>query len=201
MKEQTSQVTWRTYVKFAFYRAVNYFLVPAMMVAFVLAEILSLGFVWLLSRYDIEKKSIELGTREGYFEHLNQFWLALLIALLIEFVLNVVKNYLMIYAIRQNDTKIHNDMLFRILRSHLSYYDLLPSGILQNRLSSDLTAIDQELPYIFINIIQNTLTVLFSLSAVVQMNIMSLAGIAFNVVVGTCFFLYSKPVIVNCKQL
>lgn len=55
---------------------------------------------------------------------------------------NIIKYFLNIIGVLSSNNKIHNDMLSRLIRAPVSYFDTNPSGRLINRFSTDLNLAD-----------------------------------------------------------
>lgn len=55
---------------------------------------------------------------------------------------NIVKYFLNIVGVLTSNNKLHSDMLERLTRAPVSYFDTNPSGRLINRFSTDLSLAD-----------------------------------------------------------
>ena len=54
-KEESVEITWKTYVKYLFYSNKNKFLLPVTVVIFILTEVTSIIYYRILSQYDLVK--------------------------------------------------------------------------------------------------------------------------------------------------
>lgn len=72
----------------------------------------------------------------------NQLFLNAGLLVLAAYCNNIVKYFLNIIGVLVSNNKIHNEMLTRLIRAPISYFDTNPSGRLINRFSTDLSLAD-----------------------------------------------------------
>ena len=73
----------------------------------------------------------------------DSFWLTLGLILLFYFFLLYLRAFLLNYTIFIANKAIHRKMIHAVVRSPPSYFDVTPSGTLNNRFSSDLGVLDK----------------------------------------------------------
>jgi ATP-binding cassette subfamily C (CFTR/MRP) protein 4 len=186
-------VTFGSYARYLVYNK-KYWLMPIMFLIFLMAQGCNTAYYRILAYYDAI-------TAKQYTLTYDQFWLTLGILALCDFIIKVLKFYTVnIVALRSNE-RLHNDMIFGLLRSPSSYFDTTPTGRLINRFSNDMSIIDNLLAFTLIDTLEGPILLLVLLVNVFQiLPVFIVPGVANLVFLGFWFF-YCKPVIIQTKQL
>ena len=111
---------------------------------FLLAEATNVLYFRFISQYDLMKS----GASGTTFHSMNNFWLALGLLLLGYFILNIVKSFLLNVVVLGSNKEIHKSMIHGLVRSPCSYFDITPTGRLNNKFSNDLGIMDNMLAYV-----------------------------------------------------
>ena len=91
-------------------------------------------------------------------------------------------------------------MVDTIVRCPGHFFDTTPSGVLTNKFSNDLGVLDNALYFSFIFAFEGPLSSLFALINVAQLNLLLIPAIVVVLFVGIAFFVYSRKVLIQCKQ-
>lgn len=92
-------------------------------------------------------------------------------------------------------------MIHGIVRSPSSYFDITPSGRLNNKFSNDLGVLDSTLFYIFTDCLQGLIVASLLVGTVFSINLYFLIPGLLNIIFIICFLIYCKEVIITVKQL
>ena len=92
-------------------------------------------------------------------------------------------------------------MIHGIVRSPSSYFDVTPSGRLNNKFSNDLGVLDSTLFYIFTDCLQGLIVASLLVGTVFSINLYFLIPGLLNIIFIICFLIYCKEVIITVKQL
>ncbi|KAG0014059.1 hypothetical protein BGZ80_010684 [Entomortierella chlamydospora] len=88
-------------------------------------------------------------------EHPENYWIMTYFAWVISgtLVLALVSSIFLIFLARRASMKLHSAMLAPLVRSPMSFFDVTSSGKIVNRFAHDVTAIDIQLPFVFLQLI------------------------------------------------
>ena len=92
-------------------------------------------------------------------------------------------------------------MIHGLVRSPSSYFDITPTGQLNNRFSNDLGVLDSNLFYILTDCLQGLIVAFLFIGNIFSINHYFLIPGIFNIVFVIYFFIYCKDVIIAIKQL
>lgn len=92
-------------------------------------------------------------------------------------------------------------MIHRLVRSPCSYFDITPSGRLNNKFSNDLGIMDNLLAFFLVYSIEGTITCLILIANVFSINLYFLIPGIFIIIFVVAFYLYCKKAIILLKQL
>ena len=92
-------------------------------------------------------------------------------------------------------------MIHGLVRSPCSYFDITPSGRLNNKFSNDLGIMDNLLAFFLVYSIEGTITCLILIANVFSINLYFLIPGILNIIVVVGFYLYWKKAIILIKQL
>lgn len=187
-------MTLTSYFKYLTYNKL-YFLLPVALLFFILTEAANTAFFRILGYFDLNK----LG--QGLALPFNYYWLALGLVQVGYFLFMAIKYYLINYLALKSNEKLHDDMLFGMLRSPSSYFDKTPTGRLINRFSNDLSILDSSLSAVLIDTFEGPILILVLFINVFQIvPWFAIAGVI-NIAALIYWFFYCKKVIVQSKQL
>ncbi len=82
------------------------------------------------------------------FKTMNDFWLALGLLLLAYFIFSNIKYFLLNILVLNSNESIHKDMIHGVVRSPSWYFDVTPTGRLNNKFSNDLGIMDNMLAFV-----------------------------------------------------
>lgn len=165
-----------------------------MLLLFLCAEGFNTAFFRVLGYYDYIKYGA-LGL--SY----NNFWLVLGLLQVGFFAFLVMKYYSINYITLKSNEKLHEDMLFGMLRSPTSYFDTTPTGRLINKFSNDMGILDTVLAFTMIDTIEGPILSVVLLVNVFQIvPIFIIPGVA-NLVILLLWFFFCKKSIIQTKQL
>ncbi|KAF9962628.1 hypothetical protein BGZ72_000048 [Mortierella alpina] len=89
-------------------------------------------------------------TEKTVFFFLGVYACLVVVFMAIDVCLNIV---LRVKACLRASTVLHNDALERVVRLPMSFFDATPQGRILNRFSSDVSAVDEEVPQGFFNVV------------------------------------------------
>ena len=161
------------------------------------AEVILAIFYRLLADYDnvIHHNSTFFGINH------KAYWSVLALLLLAYTVILMVEYYLLNLCIVNSSDKSHHNMISSIVRSPSSYFDETPSGILINKLSNDLGTIDSNLFYTLTDAVEGPIAATAAIINISLINFIFLGPAVIIMAFAVCFFLYSRPAYIRCKEL
>ncbi|KAF9099270.1 hypothetical protein BGX27_000627 [Mortierella sp. AM989] len=88
-------------------------------------------------------------------EHSEIYWIMTYFAWVISGTLMqaLVSSIFLIFLARRASMKLHSAMLAPLVRSPMSFFDVTSSGKISNRFAHDITAVDIQLPFVFLQLI------------------------------------------------
>ena len=92
-------------------------------------------------------------------------------------------------------------MIHGLVRSPCSYFDITPSGRLNNKFSNDLGIMDNLLAFFLLDSIEGIITCLILIANVFSINFYFLIPGILNIIFVVGFYLYCKKAIILIKQL
>ncbi len=94
---------------------------------------------------------MRLGLEGTTFTTKTQFWLALGLLLVGYFIFNLIKYFLLNTTILNSNQALHKDMIHGLVRSPSFYFDITPTGRLNNKFSNDLGILDNILGFVLVD--------------------------------------------------
>ena len=184
-------------MSFFFNNRLNYFLVPLVLFLFVLAEVIIAVFYRSLATY-----SATTGTGSFLFSGSPAlYWRVLGLLLLAYVVLLVVEYFILNLCIVNSSNAAHKNMILSIVRSPSSFFDENPSGVLVNKLSNDLGTIDSNLFYALTEATEGPISAIIAVINISLIDIRLLPAALVIIGITICFFSYSRPAYIKCKEL
>ena len=144
-QEDDVKVTLGSYFKYIFYSRANWLLFPFTVLLFLESEVINTIYFLLLANYsaevgpDLDRKN---------FADMNTFWLILGVLQVVYMAVLVVKYFLLTLVCLQSNQHLHHTMLYGMVRSPASYFDVTPSGQLISRFSNDMGILDNSLTHV-----------------------------------------------------
>jgi ABC-type multidrug transport system fused ATPase/permease subunit len=92
-------------------------------------------------------------------------------------------------------------MIHGLVRSPSSYFDITPTGRLNNKFSNDLGILDSSLQFLLVDAIEGPLIMIILVINVFTINYYFIIPGAINILIVIFFFVYCKTAIINIKQL
>ncbi len=135
------------------------------------------------------------------FKTMSDFWLALGLLLLAYFIFSNIKYFLLNILVLNSNESIHKDMIHGVVRSPSWYFDVTPTGRLNNKFSNDLGIMDNMLAFILTDSIEGPIISIVLLVNIFSINLWFLIPGILNLVFIVVYFIYCKSVIVTVKQL
>lgn len=132
---------------------------------------------------------------------MNDFWLALGLLLLGYFIFSNLKYFLLNILVLNSNESIHRDMIHGVVRSPSWYFDVTPTGRLNNKFSNDLGIMDNMLAFVLTDSIEGPIISIILLVNIFSINLWFLIPGLLNLVFIIVYFIYCKSVIVAVKQL
>ena len=132
---------------------------------------------------------------------MNHFWLALGLLLIGYFIFSIFKYFLLNVIVLNSNQSIHQDMIHGLVRSPSWYFDITPTGRLNNKFSNDLGIMDNMLAFVLTDSIQGPIVSIVLLVNVFSINLFFLIPGVINIIFIVIFFIYCKAAIVAIKQL
>lgn len=132
---------------------------------------------------------------------MNDFWLALGLLLLAYLIFNIIKVFLLYIFILNSNESIHKDMIHGVVRSPSWYFDVTPTGRLNNKFSNDLGIMDNMLPFVLTDAIEGPIITIVLFINVFTINLFFLIPGILNIIFIIFYFNYCKWIIVTVKQL
>jgi ATP-binding cassette, subfamily C (CFTR/MRP), member 4 len=113
----------------------------------VMAELANIFAFRFLAAYDLHTA--------GLYEFFNgddkTYWTAIGVLFGVYFLLSIVKFALLYVVILNSNKDIHAEMVNKIMRSPISYFDYTPSGQIINKFSNDIGIMDYVLAFNIVN--------------------------------------------------
>lgn len=141
------------------------------------------------------------GDSSTTFKTMNDFWLALGLLLLGYFIFSNLKYFLLNILVLNSNESIHRDMIHGVVRSPSWYFDVTPTGRLNNKFSNDLGIMDNMLAFVLTDSIEGPIISIILLVNIFSINLWFLIPGLLNLVFIIVYFIYCKSVIVAVKQL
>lgn len=120
---------------------------------------------------------------------------------IVYFILLVIRYFFVYLFVLFSNEKIHDDMVFGLLRSPCSFFDTTPSGQLSNKFSNDLGIIDNTMAFTMVDAIEGPTVALTLLIGVFAIDLLFIVPGVLSVIFLLVFFTYCKDAIVLAKQL
>lgn len=140
-KEQNVEITIPMYKRFLMYR--SYWHIIATILLFFVCEGTYSIYLRILGLYSQQIENKEL------FQNDSEYWVLLLGIILLYFLLSFAKFMALSLTITACNVKIHQDMIYSLVRSHSWFFDVIPSGVLSNIFSNDIGVLDNSLIFTF----------------------------------------------------
>lgn len=135
------------------------------------------------------------------FSNFSNFWMALGLLILGYFILSTIKYFMLNFVVLNSNKTIHNQMIYKLMRSPCSYFDVTSTGKLNNIFSSDLGIMDSFLAFILIDSIEGVLVSTILLGNVISINKLFLIPAIINIVFIVIAFVFSKRSIIAVKNI
>jgi ABC-type multidrug transport system fused ATPase/permease subunit len=117
------------------------------------------------------------------------------------FIFLIIKYFLMHLVILNSNEQIHDEMIYGLIRSSSTYFDITPTGQLTNKFSNDMGILDNNMPLTLIETIEGPIVALVLFANVFAIDLFFLIPGVINLIVVVVYFLYCKDAIVASKQL
>ena len=117
------------------------------------------------------------------------------------FIIMCIKYTLLSIVVLGSNEKLHENMIYGLVRCPSSYFDTTPTGRLINKFSNDLGILDNTLAFVFIDIIEGPIITLIMIINVFQINILFIPPGILTIAFLIYFFIFCKHGIVEAKQL
>lgn len=180
-----------------FYCPENYIVFPICILFFLLTEATNILYFRFISQYD----QMKLNSESTTFRNMNDFWLALGLLLIGYFTFSIFKYFLLNVIVLNSNETIHKDMIHGLVRSPSAYFDVTPTGRLNNKFSNDLGIMDNMLAFVLTDSIEGPIVSIILLVNVFTINLFFLIPGILNIIFILIFFAYCKNAIVTIKQL
>ena len=89
-----------------------------------------------------------IGAAGTTFNNMNNFWLGLGLFLIGYFIFSFFKFFLLNIVVLTSNKAIHKDMIHGLVRSPSWYFDITPTGRLNNKFSNDMGILDNMLAFV-----------------------------------------------------
>lgn len=195
--EEEVSVNFWSYTKYIFYTKVNYVVFPVCILFFLLTEAAYVLYFRFIAQYDLMKQ----GSSSTTFKTMSDFWLVLGLLLLGYFIFNILKGFLLYVFVLNSNEAIHKDMIHGVVRSPSWYFDVTPTGRLNNKFSNDLGIMDNMLAFVLTDAIEGPIITIILFVNVFTINLFFLIPGVINIIFIIYYFNYCKWVIVAVKQL
>ncbi|CAD8172558.1 unnamed protein product [Paramecium pentaurelia] len=129
----------------------------------------------------------------------NQLFLNAGLLVLAAYCNNIVKYFLNIIGVLISNNKIHNEMLSRLIRAPISYFDTNPSGRLINRFSTDLSLADNQIQQIITDIFEQGSQFLVSLVTIAILQPFFTFPLVFTISMTIIIFSITRQVVSQLK--
>ena len=182
------KVTWRSYVNYMFYSSRNNYMFPLCILFFLITESTNVLYFRFISQYDLMKANAE-GTT---FDNMSHYWLALGLLLLGYFIFSLIKYFLLNVVVLNSNEDIHKGMIHGLVRSPSYYFDITPTGRLNNKFSNDLGILDNMLAFVLTDSIEGPIISLILIANVFAINLYFLIPGVLNIIFIAFFFMYCK---------
>lgn len=113
----------------------------------------------------------------------------------------LIKYFLINLVALNSNEAIHEDMINGLVRSPSFYFDIIPSGRLNNYFSNDLGILDNMLPFVLVDCIEGPISCVIILSSIFTINVFFIIPAVISVVFIALFFMYCKKTIIELKRL
>lgn len=132
---------------------------------------------------------------------MNYYWMTLGLLILGFFIFTICKYFILNVVVLNSNEAIHKDMIHGLVRSPSFYFDITPTGRLNNKFSNDLGIMDNMLAFVLTDSIEGPIISLVLLANVFTINVYFLIPGVINIIFIVIFFIYCKKAIVATKQL
>ena len=122
----------------------------------------------------------------------DYFWLTLGLILLMYFFLLYFRAFLLNKCIVLANKEIHRKMIHSVVRSPCSYFDIIPSGTLNNRFSSDLGILDHDLSDTICLMIEGPISILVVMVSICQAYVYFIPIVLSLMLLSMLFYKYYK---------
>ena len=92
-------------------------------------------------------------------------------------------------------------MIHGLVRSPCFYFDVTPTGRLNNNFSNDLGILDNSLSYLLTDALEGPIVTIILLANVFTIDLYFIIPGLFSIILVALFFKYCKRAIINAKQL
>ena len=122
----------------------------------------------------------------------DYFWLTLGLILLFYFLLLYFRTFLLTYCVFITNKAIHRKMIHSVVRSPCSYFDVTPSGTLNNRFSSDLGILDDNLAASLSAYVEGPISILVVMISICQAYVYFIPIVFSLMILSILFYKYYK---------
>lgn len=196
-KEETVKVSCSTATNYIFASKTNYFLFPITILFFFCAEGLNTVFFRFLAGYE----DLTNGQHDIFAGDDDLYWTWMGVIQVAFFIFLIIKYFLMHLVILNSNEQIHDEMIYGLIRSSSTYFDITPTGQLTNKFSNDMGILDNNMPLTLIETIEGPIVALVLFANVFAIDLFFLIPGVINLIVVVVYFLYCKDAIVASKQL
>lgn len=190
-------VTLGTYIRYLLENPLNYLFLPLNLLCFVAAELAMTFYLRFLAEYEKVKE----GRSEYFGGRVEMFWGMLGVVVCCYLVILVAKYFCFYVMVLNSNQSIHDKMLRGIVRSPAFFFDITPSGLLINKFSNDLGALDSTLSYLMVFTFDGLIAIIVALINICQIYVYLIPLVVAFMVLAILFFNYCRPAIIACKQL
>lgn len=128
------------------------------------------------------------------------YWGILGLLLFLYLLFLVLKYYTLYLTILNSNQDLHYKMVNGIVRSPGSFFDVTPSGVLINKFSNDLGALDNSLVHSLIDSLEGPVSVIIVMINACQVYPYFIPPVIVLMIVVVLFFRYSREVIIQSKN-
>ncbi|CAD8078629.1 unnamed protein product [Paramecium primaurelia] len=188
-KEELNQTdaSWQTYKRyFLFWKPV--FMIIIIIGQNVATEIINNYYYRAMALYDETNRSAN-----------TQLFYNAGLLVLAAYCNNIIKYFLNIVGVLTSNNQIHNQMLNRLIRAPISYFDTNPSGRLINRFSTDLSLADNQIQQIITDIFEQGSQFLVSLVTIAILQPFFTFPLIFTITMTIIIFTITRQVVSQLK--
>ena len=196
-REESVEVTAGTIFNYIFANQVNGLLFPVALLLFLFTEGLNTVFFLFLAGYE----DVLSGEHDIFGEDATVYWGWMGAIQATYFLFLLVKYFLMQLVVLKSNEKIHDDMIYGLVRSSCSYFDTTPTGQLASKFSNDIGILDNSMPITLVEIIEGPLMVLVLLANIFVIDIFFMIPGLLILVFIVLYFLYCKNAVLATKEL